>query len=117
MAFAGEFAVLHAEVDVEHRIAGIGAAIILTVVVVTRWLVLAGAPLAWVAGPPRMVGRSFVLVVVEDLHWADSATLDMLRFVGRRVDGCRALVLATYRDDDVGPDHPLRGGVDRKGVG
>ncbi len=48
------------------------------------------------------------LMVVEDVHWADAATLDFLRYVGRRADGTNAVVLATYRDDEVGPDHPLR---------
>ena len=48
------------------------------------------------------------LVVLEDVHWADEATLDLLRFTGRRVERTRALVIATYRDDEVGPRHPLR---------
>jgi predicted ATPase len=34
------------------------------------------------------------LMVVEDVHWADDATLDFLRFVGRRVDGTNSLVVA-----------------------
>jgi DNA-binding CsgD family transcriptional regulator/tetratricopeptide (TPR) repeat protein len=49
-----------------------------------------------------------VVVVFEDAHWADDATLDLLRFLGRRVSGTRALVIVTYRDDEVGPRHPLR---------
>lgn len=44
-----------------------------------------------------------VAVVLEDLHWADDATLTMLQFLGRRLEGCRALVVATYRGDEVGP--------------
>jgi DNA-binding CsgD family transcriptional regulator/tetratricopeptide (TPR) repeat protein len=48
------------------------------------------------------------VVVLEDVHWADEATLDLLRFVGRRITSARALVVATYRDDEVGPHHPLR---------
>ena len=48
------------------------------------------------------------LAVFEDVHWADQATLDLLRFVGRRAGGVRTLVIATYRDDEVGPTHPLR---------
>lgn len=39
---------------------------------------------------------------------ADEATLDVLRLLGRRVDGFRALVLATYRDDEFDGSHPLR---------
>lgn len=48
------------------------------------------------------------VMVVEDVHWADDATLDMLRFIGRRVRSARALVMVTYRDDALGPDEPLR---------
>ncbi|HYN19038.1 MAG TPA: AAA family ATPase, partial [Actinomycetes bacterium] len=49
-----------------------------------------------------------VVTVVEDAHWADEATLDLLVFVGRRVAGTPAMVVVTYRDDEVGPGHPLR---------
>jgi DNA-binding CsgD family transcriptional regulator/tetratricopeptide (TPR) repeat protein len=48
------------------------------------------------------------LVVIEDAHWADDATLDLLRFVGRRLDGLRVLLVVTYRDDEVPAGHPLR---------
>src|SRR5262245_47182235 len=48
------------------------------------------------------------VMVVEDAHWADEATLDALRFVGRRVTATHSVVLVTYRDDEVGADHPLR---------
>ena len=44
----------------------------------------------------------------EDVHWADEASLDLLRFLGRRVGATRGLVIATYRDDEVGPTHPLQ---------
>jgi DNA-binding CsgD family transcriptional regulator len=48
------------------------------------------------------------VVVVEDVHWADEATLDMLTFLGRRVDRLATLLVVTYRDDEIGIDHPLR---------
>jgi DNA-binding CsgD family transcriptional regulator len=48
------------------------------------------------------------VVVLEDVHWADEATLDALRVLGRRIDDTRGLVVATYRDDEVDTDHPLR---------
>ena len=64
---------------------------------------------------PRRVAASLLrelertpLLVLEDVHWADQATLDVLRVLGRRVDGTQALVVATYRDDEVAGDHPLR---------
>jgi hypothetical protein len=47
-------------------------------------------------------------MVVDDAHWADEATLDSLRFLGRRVQMTRGLVLVTFRDDELGADHPLR---------
>ncbi|HEX2307626.1 MAG TPA: AAA family ATPase [Jatrophihabitantaceae bacterium] len=48
------------------------------------------------------------VVVIEDVHWADDATLDMLRFVGRRIRDARVLFIVTYRDDALGADEPLR---------
>ena len=48
------------------------------------------------------------LVVMEDLHWADEATIDVLRVVGRRVEAIPALFLATYRDVGLDRSHPLR---------
>ncbi|MET7393850.1 AAA family ATPase [Dactylosporangium sp. NPDC005572] len=47
------------------------------------------------------------VVVVEDAHWADEATLDLLVFLGRRMEHTPALLLVTYRDDELGADHPL----------
>jgi DNA-binding CsgD family transcriptional regulator/tetratricopeptide (TPR) repeat protein len=48
------------------------------------------------------------IVVLEDLHWADEATLDVLRLLSRRIESVPALVLATYRDDELDREHPLR---------
>jgi predicted ATPase len=48
------------------------------------------------------------IVVFEDVHWADEATLDVLTFLGRRIEHIPALVIVTYRDDQIGLDHPLR---------
>jgi predicted ATPase len=48
------------------------------------------------------------VVVVEDAHWADEATLDLLVFLGRRMERTRALLMVTYRDDELAVDHPLR---------
>ena len=48
------------------------------------------------------------LVIVEDLHWADEATLDVVKYLGRRVQHTPALLLLSYRDDEVSGDHPLR---------
>ena len=51
-------------------------------------------------------GRPTVLVL-EDLHWADEATLDVLRLLARKVEAVPALVLASYRDDELDRAHPL----------
>ena len=55
---------------------------------------------------PTEDGRHAVLVI-EDAHWADEATMDLLRALAIRVVDTAALVLVTYRSDEVGPDHPL----------
>jgi DNA-binding CsgD family transcriptional regulator len=52
--------------------------------------------------------RPRLIVMLDDLHWADEATLDVLRFAGRRMHLTHALLVGTYRDDEVGRDHPLR---------
>jgi ATP/maltotriose-dependent transcriptional regulator MalT len=52
--------------------------------------------------------RPPVVVVLEDLHWADAATLDLVKFLGRRIRQVPALLVLTYRDDELGPRHPLR---------
>lgn len=49
------------------------------------------------------------VVVVEDAHWADEGTLDWLVWVGRRIAQVPVLLVVTYRDDEVGAEHPLRG--------
>ncbi len=48
------------------------------------------------------------ILVLDDLHWADAATLDLLRVVGRRLRDLPVLVIGAYRDHDVHAGHPLR---------
>jgi len=52
--------------------------------------------------------RTSTLIVFEDMHWADEATLDLLKFLGRRIHRTRSMIVVSYRDDEVGPRHPLR---------
>jgi len=52
-----------------------------------------------------------IVVVIEDLHWADPATLEVVRFLSRMLRTGRLLVLVSYRSDDVGRGHPLRGAL------
>ena len=48
------------------------------------------------------------LFVLEDLHWADEATLDVLLLLVRRAATVPTLVVGTYRDDGLERSHPLR---------
>lgn len=52
--------------------------------------------------------RPGAVVIFEDLHWADSATLDLLRVVGRRLPETAVLLMGTYRGHEVPGEHPLR---------
>lgn len=54
------------------------------------------------------LGRDARCLVFEDLHWADEATLDLIAWLGRRIERTRTLLLASYRDDEIGAAHPLR---------
>ncbi|WP_162277389.1 ATP-binding protein [Mycolicibacterium rutilum] len=45
--------------------------------------------------------------VVEDVHWADGATLDLLRYLAGRIESLPVLLVVSYRDDEVGDRHPL----------
>ena len=49
------------------------------------------------------------ILVIEDTQWADEATLDAIKYVGRRIAKTNGLLLLTYRDGEVDYDHPLRG--------
>jgi DNA-binding CsgD family transcriptional regulator/tetratricopeptide (TPR) repeat protein len=55
----------------------------------------------------EIVGAPSV-VVLEDIHWADEATLDVLRLLGRRIATLPALVIVTYRDEQQGAVDALR---------
>jgi DNA-binding CsgD family transcriptional regulator/tetratricopeptide (TPR) repeat protein len=48
------------------------------------------------------------VLVVEDAHWADESTLDLLLFLGRRIARTPSVLLVTYRDDELGSADPLR---------
>ncbi len=62
------------------------------------------AVLALLAVPAREAGA---LLVLEDLHWADASTRELLDYLTRRLRGIRLLVLATYRSDELHRKHPL----------
>lgn len=52
--------------------------------------------------------RRATVLVMEDVHWADDATLDWLRYISRRITHTPALIVLIYRDDELGAQHPLR---------
>ncbi len=58
-----------------------------------------------------LAARTALILVVEDLHWADAATLDLLAHLGPKLQRMRALVLASFRPDDLHPDHPATAGL------
>jgi DNA-binding CsgD family transcriptional regulator/tetratricopeptide (TPR) repeat protein len=47
------------------------------------------------------------IIVLEDLHWADEATLDVIKYLGRRIQRTKVLLILSYRDDEVSSQHPL----------
>lgn len=60
--------------------------------------------LAHLAERPRRV-----VLILEDVHWADAGTLDFIRFLGRRIAICPVLLIVSYRNDELGRKHPLLG--------
>ncbi len=52
--------------------------------------------------------KSPTIVVFEDIHWADEATLDLIKFLSRRIQLTKSLFVLSYRDDELSPNHPLR---------
>jgi DNA-binding SARP family transcriptional activator len=67
----------------------------------------------------HVLGARPCAMVVEDVHWADDATLDTVRYLSRRISGVPAVLLLTFRDTGLDEDHPLRqilGGLAGTGV-
>ena len=64
---------------------------------------LFGALLRQVSEPDQLH-----VLVMEDIHWADEATIDLLRFLGRRIRDATVLLIVTYRDDGLSAADPLR---------
>jgi DNA-binding CsgD family transcriptional regulator/tetratricopeptide (TPR) repeat protein len=54
------------------------------------------------------IRKEKTLIVFEDVHWADEATLDFIKFFSRRVVQLQCLFILTYRDDEIHSKHPLR---------
>jgi len=56
----------------------------------------------------RLAQEQPVVLIIEDIHWADRSTLDLLMFLARMVRYERLVVVATYRSDELHPHHPLQ---------
>ena len=54
------------------------------------------------------LGSEPTVLVIEDLHWADAASADVLRYLVRRVETAPLAILLSYRDVEIGPRHPAR---------
>ncbi len=52
--------------------------------------------------------RDMNVLIIEDIHWADESTIDLIKFLGRRVNKSRFLLVTTFRDDEIGIDHPVK---------
>jgi DNA-binding CsgD family transcriptional regulator len=57
----------------------------------------------------RLAARAPLLLIVEDLHWADRSTRDLLAFLATTLRSGRVLVVGTFRSDELDRLHPLRG--------
>lgn len=57
-------------------------------------------------------GHAPSILVIEDVHWADEATLDAITVLGRRISELPVLLVLTYRDGELGPEHPLYTAID-----
>src|SRR5438445_13305315 len=56
-----------------------------------------------------LTAETLLLLILEDLHWSDDATLDLLALLARRRTPARLFVLGTYRPGEVSvQEHPLR---------
>ena len=54
------------------------------------------------------LGSEPTVLVIEDLHWSDAASTDVLRYLARRVETVPLAILLSYRDLEIGPRHPAR---------
>jgi len=55
----------------------------------------------------RLSAEAPTVIALEDLHWADRSTRDMLHFLVRNVDHGRVMLVGTYRTDELNERHPL----------
>src|SRR5262249_22599686 len=71
-----------------------------------RWRLLQ-AVTGFLINAAAAAGSGGLILVLEDLHWADRGTLDLLQHLSRTLAGTRLMVVGTYRDVEVDRAHPL----------
>jgi DNA-binding CsgD family transcriptional regulator len=86
--------------DVAHQVGGDLAA---ALAAASNRTALFGATIDYLAR-----GNTPTILVIEDAHWADEATLDLIKFLGRRIERLDVMLVVSYRDDEIGASHPLR---------
>src|ERR1700722_1694374 len=62
-----------------------------------------------------IAARKALIVVIEDVHWADAATLDLLAYLAPKLQRLRLLLIASFRPDDLHPEHPATAVISRMG--
>lgn len=60
------------------------------------------------AGMLDLIKNERAVLVFEDMHWADEATMGLTRYLGHRIEATNSTLMVTYRSEEVGPTHPLR---------
>jgi DNA-binding CsgD family transcriptional regulator/tetratricopeptide (TPR) repeat protein len=48
------------------------------------------------------------IIVIEDVHWADESTFDFIKFLAKRINKYKSLLIITYRSDEISSTHPLK---------
>jgi predicted ATPase len=62
-----------------------------------------------------IAARKALIVVIEDVHWADAATLDFLAYLAPKLHRLRLLLIASFRPGDLHPEHPATAAIARMG--
>lgn len=88
--------------DIDRRIPGLEPP--LQAELETELYILFDAVAGWLGA---LSARSAVMLVLDDLHWAERSTLLLLRHLARSAEAMRVLIVATFRDTDLGAGHPL----------
>ena len=60
------------------------------------------------AGILKLISDERTVLVLEDVHWADEATVGLIRYLGRRIGATRSLLVVSYRLEELDSVHPLR---------